>query len=100
MLALTGCASSGPAEPEPPPPAAAPIKILSPATLRLQALADIRLDPGLDYLTPRQRVMLGHLMEAAAEMDEIFWLQSFGDREELLSRLQTAEERQLATINY
>lgn len=100
MLALTGCASTDPAEPEQPLPSAVPIEILSPATVRLWALADIRLDPDLDYLTPRQRAMLRHLIDAAAEMDEIFWLQSYGDREDLLSRLQTREERRLATINY
>lgn len=95
-----GCASKGPTGPGPQPPAAVPIKTLSPASVRLWALADLRLDPGLEYLTPRQRAMLGHLIAAAVEMDDIFWRQNYGDREDLLSRIRTPEERQLATINY
>jgi len=97
---LTACVAAPPAEPDRPPPVTVTADLKSPAQMRLQALAEVRLDPSLTFLTHRQRQMLTHLINAAAEMDNVFWFQSYGDPGDLLPRIQAPEQRQLAVINY
>ena len=50
-------------------------------------------------LDETQKQVVALLMEAADAMDEVFWLQAFGDREELLAEL-AGEQAQFARINY
>jgi hypothetical protein len=50
-------------------------------------------------LDETQRRIVALLMEAADAMDEVFWLQSFGDPDELLGSLE-GEVREFARVNY
>ncbi len=100
MMVLTACATSLPPEPDRPTPETAAPAVISPAVARLKSFAVVRLEPSLAFLTPRQLDMLAHLINAASEMDDIFWLQSYGESEELLSRVLSPERRRLALINY
>ncbi len=51
-------------------------------------------------LTADQRAMLPLLMEAADEMDAIFWKQAYGDRSSLLQSIDDDGLRDFAEINY
>jgi hypothetical protein len=44
--------------------------------------------------------MIPHLIDAAREMDELFWLQAYGDRAPLMERIQDEALRRFAAINY
>lgn len=50
-------------------------------------------------LQPGDRAAIRMLIQGARQMDEVFWIQAFGDPEPLLSQL-TGEERRLAELNY
>jgi hypothetical protein len=99
-LALAACTAAPPAEPDQIPPETVTTQEINPDGIRLRALVNVRLDPGLAFLTPRQRAMLIHLVDAAAEMDNIFWLQSYGDPAELLDKIRSPDQHRLALVNY
>ena len=58
-----------------------------------------RLDADLSGLSDSTRAMLPHLIAAARAMDNVFWMQAYGDRDSLLAGLD-ADTRRFATINY
>jgi hypothetical protein len=60
----------------------------------------VRLTTDTAALTPEDRKLIPLLIEAGKIMDELFWLESWGDREALLSRIQDEETRTFAAVNY
>ena len=62
--------------------------------------AVFELTADLSGLTENQKKMIPLLIEASEAMDEIFWLESYGDREELLNSLTDLSVRRFADINY
>ena len=59
----------------------------------------VRLTSDMAGLTERDRQVVGLLIDAAAEMDSIFWRQAFGEPDTLLASLDAAT-REFAEINY
>ena len=57
------------------------------------------LNADLSLLTDREKEMLPLLFKAATIMENIFWLQAFGDRESLLSRTNDPDLIKLLKIN-
>ncbi|MFC1627923.1 Zn-dependent hydrolase [Gemmatimonadota bacterium] len=66
---------------------------------RLEQYTTFRLTTDLSVLSDDQREMIPLLIRAAEEMDEIFWMQAWGDKEEVL---QDADRptREYLGINY
>lgn len=60
---------------------------------------EFTLNTDLSHLSENQKKMIPLLIEAAQEMDTVFWMQAYGDREELLDELKGEKER-FAEINY
>ncbi|MCH8025000.1 MAG: Zn-dependent hydrolase, partial [Candidatus Marinimicrobia bacterium] len=54
----------------------------------------------LSHLSDSQRRMLPLLIEAAQAMDEVFWLQAYGDKGALLDGIDDPGLRRFALINY
>ena len=54
----------------------------------------------LSKLTDKERRMIPLLIEAAQQMDEIFWMQAYGDKDELLNSIPDPQRRRFAKINY
>ena len=67
---------------------------------RVAQYAPVRLTADLSGLSAEDKNLIPHLITAAQTMDEIFWLETYGDREKLLSSLGDPAERRLAQINY
>ncbi|MFN0166322.1 MAG: dipeptidyl-peptidase 3 family protein [Bryobacteraceae bacterium] len=67
---------------------------------RLAKYTTFRLETDLSVLTPRERQMLPLLIDAAREMDDLFWLQAYGDKGDLLNRIKDPAGRRFAAINY
>ncbi len=67
---------------------------------RLARFAPVRLTADLGGLTPNERKMIPLLIEAAEQMDRIFWMQAWGDRDKFLASIPDAEARRYAEINY
>lgn len=54
----------------------------------------------LSHLSDNQKKMLGLLIEAADIMDDLFWQQTFGRKEMLLTGLPDEKAKKFAEINY
>ena len=54
----------------------------------------------LSKLERYEKKMIPHLISAAKIMDELFWIQAYGDKESLLSSIEDEELRTFASINY
>lgn len=79
---------------------------------RLEAAPDVDIQTKLDQyvpvtlttdtseLTTKQKRMIGLLIEAATLMDDLFWIQAFGDRDELLAGISDASLKRFVQINY
>lgn len=51
-------------------------------------------------LTENQREMIKVLIEAAQIMDDLFWVEAYGDKDALLSSLENDADKAFALINY
>lgn len=66
----------------------------------LDKYVEVELTTDLSVLTEGQKEMLIHLIGAAKVMDELFWLQSYGDKTELIDGITGNEHKEFARINY
>ena len=53
---------------------------------RFDMYATVRLTADLGHLTDRQKQMIPLLIQASKIMDDLYWLQAYGDRKPLLDR--------------
>jgi hypothetical protein len=60
----------------------------------------VRLSTDVEALTDSERKMIPHLVRAAEAMDRTYWEQAYGDKEKLLSSLESEAARRYAEINY
>ncbi len=67
---------------------------------RLDIYATFALEADINHLSDRQKQMLPLLIEASKIMDELFWRQAYGSKEELLGRIKDPKARRFAEINY
>ncbi|HLL83419.1 MAG TPA: hypothetical protein VK420_12230, partial [Longimicrobium sp.] len=94
MLLLAACAPAAPvADPQPAP-------AQDSMATRVAAYRTVRLTASLGALTPAERRMIPLLIQAAREMDEIFWMQAYGSRDSLMASLRDPGTRRFAEINY
>ena len=66
---------------------------------KLEQYTSFRLTTDLEALSENHKKMIPILIEAAEAMDEVFWLQAYGDKQALMSGLD-ADTRSFAEINY
>jgi hypothetical protein len=95
LSTLPSCAARTAGEPARASGQAAPADIGA----RLAKYTNVRLTTDLP-LTANERRMIPLLIDAAREMDEVFWLQAYGDRAALLSSISDPRTRRFAEINY
>ncbi|MBO6023542.1 MAG: Zn-dependent hydrolase [Bacteroidales bacterium] len=63
--------------------------------------AEYTLTSDISHLSQNEREMLPLLFEAANIMDQLFWMENYGDKEELMTRIgDNADLRKMATITY
>ncbi len=70
------------------------------AAERLSIYAPVQLTADLSGLTDNQRKMLPLLVAASDIMDDLFWLQAYGERKTLLAGVRDDATRRFAEINY
>ena len=66
----------------------------------MKRYAPFRLNADLSKLAAHEKAMLKPLIEAAREMETVFWKMAYGDRDELLGSLADDDLRRYAAINY
>ena len=62
--------------------------------------ASFTLTADLSHLSKNQQKMVNHLIHAAKVMDDLFWLQSYGDKNDLLNSIDDPAIKRYAEINY
>lgn len=62
--------------------------------------ATFRLSSDVTHLSANQKNMLPLLVDAAKIMDELFWLQSYGPKNDFLDSIENQRLRKFAAINY
>lgn len=67
---------------------------------RFDIYAPFTLTSDLSHLSDNQKKMISLLIDAGKIMDNLFWKQSFGDKEALLSTIEDPKAKQFAIINY
>ncbi len=67
---------------------------------RVESYAKFRLTTDLTKLSDDERKMIPLLIEAAKQMDKIFWMEAYGEGQELLSSISDPATRRFAAINY
>ncbi|HAS44699.1 MAG TPA: Zn-dependent hydrolase [Microscillaceae bacterium] len=60
----------------------------------------VKLTTDLSQLSDKEKQMLPLMIEAAKIMDELFWLQAYGDKNALLSKTQDDATKRYIEINY
>ena len=66
----------------------------------LATYTTVRLDADVSKLTENQRKMIPLLIDAAKEMDAIFWLEASGPRDSVLGSVADSGLRQYVDLNY
>jgi len=67
---------------------------------KVNEFAPVELRVDIFNLSDKEKQMLPLLFEVAEIMDELFWLQTYGDKEELLSKISDEATRDFVMINY
>ncbi len=68
--------------------------------LKLAKYTTVKLTSDLSALSENERRMIPLLIDAAKIMDELFWLQAFGDKKAFLNSIADPMVKQYAEINY
>lgn len=67
---------------------------------RLNQYTEFTLDADLTSLTANQKKMIPLLIDAARAMNEVFWMQAYGDRRKLMEKISDPKVKRFAEINY
>jgi hypothetical protein len=67
---------------------------------RVDIYKSVKLTADISSLEENERNVLIMLIEAARLMDEIFWMESYGDKSALMEKLPSESHRKFAEINY
>ncbi|MEM8896246.1 MAG: Zn-dependent hydrolase [Bacteroidota bacterium] len=71
---------------------------------RMRALLDnyttVKLTADLSHLSENQKEMVKILIEASKIMDDLFWYEAYGNKDQLLASITGKDERKYAMINY
>ena len=73
---------------------------LSLAEAGVQKYAEVSLTSDLSGLSENYRNMIPILIDAAKQMDTLFWMQAYGLPDTFLNKLSSDAEKKFATINY
>ncbi len=66
----------------------------------LARFKEVTLTTDLSWLSSQEREIVGIMIEAAAIMDEIFWLEAYGNKGELFNQINNEYAREYVKIHY
>lgn len=61
---------------------------------------EVTLTTDLGWLSSQEREIIGILIDVAGIMDDVFWMEAYGDKEELFARIDNEYQEEFARINY
>lgn len=66
----------------------------------LSTYIPVKLTTDLSQLSSSEKAMLPHLFAATEVMNELFWIQTYGDKKQLLNSISNPDLRNFAEVNY
>jgi len=66
----------------------------------LAKFKEVTLTSDLSWLSSQEREIIGILIDAAAIMDDIFWMEAYGDKKELLEQIDNDFARAYVKVHY
>ncbi len=69
-------------------------------TTMVNKYAEVILEADISHLSANEKEMLKIMFDIADIMDELFWIQSYGDKTELLSKVDNEDAKKFVMINY
>jgi len=78
----------------------APVEPAAEQPSRFEIYATVRLTADLSHLSEQQQQMIPLLIEASSIMDDLYWLQAYGEPKPLLDSIEDPVIRRFADINY
>ena len=66
---------------------------------KVKQYAEVELKTDISFLSESEKEVLGLMIDAAQIMDDIYWLQAYGDKNEILS-IEDPWQKEFALINY
>ncbi len=67
---------------------------------KTEEFASFKLTTDLSVLSENEKAMLPYLLKAAQIMDDLFWTEAYGDKQEILSKATSPAMEQFIKINY
>lgn len=67
---------------------------------KLDMFKQVKLTADLSRLSDREKQIIPLLIKAAEKMDDIFWIQAYGDKEALLNSISDEYTKKFVMINY
>ena len=67
---------------------------------KLDQFATVELKTDLSKLTEKEKKMIPILIDIAKIMDDIFWMQTYGNKDSLLAGIKDEATKQFVEINY
>ncbi len=67
---------------------------------KVERYKPVTLSADLSYLSDNEKNVFKILVDAAKIMDELFWMQNYGDKDALLKSISNEYEKRFAIINY
>ncbi len=61
---------------------------------------EVTLTTDLSWLSSQEREIIAILIDVAGIMDDVFWMEAYGDKEELLARIDNNYAKEFVKINY
>ena len=66
----------------------------------LAKFKEVTLTTDLSWLTDNEREIISILTDVASIMDDVFWIEAYGDKEELFARIRNEYAREFVSIHY
>ena len=69
-------------------------------TTKAEVYAEVELKADISYLSANEKEILKLMFQAGQLMDDIYWLENYGNKDSLLASIQDEKLRKLVAINY
>ena len=69
-------------------------------TSKVNEFVEVELKADISHLSKDQKKMLSHLYDVSRIMDDLFWKEAFGEKEELLGKIKNKDLKTFVKINY
>ena len=67
---------------------------------RLNQYTEFTLEADMSKLSENQKKMIPLLIDAAKAMEEVFWMEAYGNKQQLMDKIQDSKVERFAEINY